>query len=63
MKIESAADVIRIAESRGFKVCLNPGPPPMPYLKGFPDQATEALLAALKAFRVEIIEELLETQR
>lgn len=57
MKIQSAADVIRVAESRGFKVCVNPGPPPMPYLKGFKDQATDALLAALRAWRVEVIEE------
>lgn len=62
MNIRTARDVIAIAEARGFRVRLNPGPPPMPVLvkpAGVDRaQATDALMAALKAWRAEIIEEL-----
>jgi hypothetical protein len=52
-------DVIRLAEERGFKVLLNQGPPPMPFLRGDPDYATPALREALSAYREEIIEVLM----
>mgnify|MGYP001615274680 CR=1 FL=1 len=60
MTIESmnGADVIAIAKKYGFQVLLADGPPVMPFLRGDPKKATPALLGALKAFRVEIIEEL-----
>ena len=54
--IRSAQEVIDIAERRGFKVLVKPGPPPMPYLLGKENEATPVLLDALKAWRVEIIE-------
>ncbi len=58
MKIRTAADVIAIAKARGFKIRIEPGPPPMPVLvcKGNRDSATEALMSALKSARVEIME-------
>ena len=55
-KITNAADVIRIAEGRGFKVLVDPGPPPMPFLRGESSKTTPALLDALKAWRLEIID-------
>jgi hypothetical protein len=59
MSIENGLDVIKVAESRGFAVLLDLGPPPMPFLRGGPkDEATDALREALRAFRLEIIEEL-----
>lgn len=57
----SGADIIKIAELRGFKVLLNPGPPPMPFLRdpgGHIPPPTDPLIQALKAYREEIIEEL-----
>jgi hypothetical protein len=54
--IRSANEVIEIAKARGFKFKLDPGPPPMPKLVGDPIQATDPLMQALKAWRVEIIE-------
>lgn len=56
MKIRTAQDVIDIAKRRGFSIRLQPGPPPMPVLRGKRDEATDALMEALKAWRVEIIE-------
>ncbi len=62
MKFKTAADFIAVAKDRGYTVHVNPGPPPMPYLKdaGGKDkpQCTDALLGALKAWRLEIIDEL-----
>ena len=58
----NAADVIRIAEFRGFKVMLSPGPPPMPFLRGKAENVTEPLMEALKAFREEIILELTQLE-
>lgn len=55
----SGLDVMRIAEERGFKVVLDPGPPPQPILRGDREKLTPALFEALKAFREEIIAELL----
>lgn len=60
MKITTVADVLRIVKERGFTVHVDPGPPPMPRLHGRVEQATPALLAALKAWRSEIIEALLK---
>lgn len=53
-----AADVIRIAEARGFKVFLKENEPPMPVLRGDPNDVTPALLEALASFRTDIIAEL-----
>lgn len=62
MNIRSAKDVIAVAEARGFKVVVKPGPPPMPVLRKPPgverSAATDALMEALRAWRLEIIEEL-----
>lgn len=58
MKIRSAQDVIAVARARGFKILLDPGPPPMPFLRGDTRQATQALMVALKAWRVEIMDAL-----
>jgi hypothetical protein len=62
MKIRCAKDVIELARARGFSVLLNPGPPPMPVLRRpsavDSKEVTEALLGALRAWRLEIIEEL-----
>ncbi len=54
----NAKSVIEIAQSRGFKVLLKEQEPPMPVLRGDPNEVTPALLEALSAFRTEIIEEL-----
>jgi hypothetical protein len=60
MKIRSAQDLLKIVEERGLKVEIQPGPPIMPVLRSSrnrtKDQATQALLGALRAFRAEIIE-------
>lgn len=62
MKLKSAQDVIAVARERGFDVRLNPGPPPMPvlHMPAGTDRklATDTLIDALKAWRLEIIEEL-----
>lgn len=62
MKLKTAKDILSVAKARGFKVEVRPGPPPMPVLFNptGPDtsHATPVLLQALKAFRLEIIEEL-----
>lgn len=64
MKLKTAKDVIAVAKARGFGIAVNPGPPPMPYLvlAGLPPEkkndATETLLNALRAWRLEIIDEL-----
>lgn len=59
--IRSAQDVIAIAKARGFRLAVRPGPPIMPVLVCPRDskaraEATETLLQALKAFRLEIID-------
>lgn len=60
MKIRSAEDILEIVRQRGLRVKVNPGPPPMPLLSGprsiLDHHATEALMAALRAWRLEIIE-------
>lgn len=58
--IKSAEDVMRIAAERGFTFGINPGPPPMPFIRttnGGANRldATDALQNALKAWRLEII--------
>lgn len=65
MSIKNATDVIAVAKSRGFSIRINAGPPPIPVLvlpAGHSDslksEATDALLGALRAWRLEIIEEL-----
>lgn len=62
MRFKSAKDVIEVAMDRGFTIHVNQGPPPMPFLRGPGGKdnpnATEALMTALKAWRLEIIEEL-----
>ena len=50
--------MIAAAQRRGFKIRVDPGPPPMPILNGDRAQATDALMQALRAWRLEIIEEL-----
>lgn len=58
--MRTAQDVMAVVASRGLSVRVEPGPPPMPVLIVPPnkrDQATEALLDALKAWRLEIIAE------
>ena len=61
MKIRSAKDVIAVAKSRGLNIRIDPGPPIMPVLhkpKGIAQaNVTEALLGALRAWRLEILEE------
>jgi hypothetical protein len=60
--ILTARAVIEVAKARGFDVRVKPGPPPMPVLfcpgKADKSLATDALLEALRAWRVEIINEL-----
>lgn len=67
--IRSAEDVIAIAKSRGFKIVVDPGPPPMPRLsfRVAPEhaekqrsEATDSLMTALKVWRLEIIQAVLE---
>jgi hypothetical protein len=58
--IKTAQDVIAVAQKRGFKVEVRPGPPPMPVLvvpNGISRTlANEPLMAALRAWRLEIID-------
>ena len=61
--IRCAKDVIDEAKGRGFKIVVNPGPPPMPALRGQKEQATPALVEALKLFRLEIIDFVLAEQK
>jgi len=56
MTINSASDVIAVAKARGFRLFVDPGPPPMPYINGNRAEATPALMGALKAWRLEIID-------
>lgn len=62
MTLKTVDDVIRVAESRGLRIWIDPGPPPMPMLRvpSGVDRglATVALMDALKAWRVDIIERL-----
>lgn len=62
MAIKSAKDVIEIAKARGFAFRVDPGPPPMPVLVKPPnvpkEEASPVLMEALRAWRLEIIEEL-----
>lgn len=57
--IRSAQAVIDVARSRGFDIVIRPGPPRMPVLvcpDGVPvSLATETLMGALKAWRIEIM--------
>ena len=63
MQITSVADIMAIAKSRGFAIVVNPGPPPMPVLRplnpAVKELATPVLMSALKAWRSEIIREVL----
>jgi hypothetical protein len=60
--IKSAKDVIAVVKERKLKLRVDPGPPPMPILtrpQGVPlDAVTPILLDALRAWRLEIIQEL-----
>lgn len=60
--IRCANDVIEIAKQRGFMIVIDEGPPIRPILRRPPNVdkslATKTLLDALKAWRLEIIEEL-----
>ncbi len=62
MNLKSARGVIEAARTRGFVLLINPGPPPMPVLRKPANvkesEATPALLDALRAWRVEIMDEL-----
>ncbi len=60
MSIRSARDVMQVARERGFRFEVDEGPPPMPRIVGYADRSTPALLDALKAWRLEIIEIVLE---
>ena len=59
MKFQTAEDVLRAARERGFEVRVDPGPPPMPVLHYHNPRekalATDAMLGALRAWRLEII--------
>ena len=61
MKYRSAADILAVVKARGLFVTVDPGPPPMPLLHAgsrlLKDEGTEPLLAALRAWRLEIISE------
>ena len=65
MKFRSAKDIIDVVRRRGMSIKVDPGPPPLPMLTGprgvLDSQATEALMNALRAWRLEIIE-LVSTQ-
>ncbi len=54
MLINNAGDLLRIVRERGLEVYLS-GQPPQPYLRGDRDKVSKELLAALKAWRWEII--------
>ena len=54
--IRSAQDVLDVAKARGFTVHIDVGPPIMPFLRGDVREATGPLMAALKCFRLEVIE-------
>ena len=58
--IRSAQDVIAVARARGFDLAIRTGPPRMPVLvcpKNVDQRlASKTLMAALKAWRQEIIE-------
>jgi hypothetical protein len=60
VRIKSAQDVLSVAQARGLRVKVEPGPPPMPVLvrpHGVRrDEVTDPLLAALRAWRLEIID-------
>jgi hypothetical protein len=66
VRITGAKDVIAVARARGFDVQIRPGPPPVPVLVRPPGSdrglATKVLMGALRAWRLEIIEELSRTQ-
>jgi hypothetical protein len=55
-------DILNVVKARGMSVRIDPGPPAIPKLvcpKGTPtDAVTEALMEALKAWRLEIIAEI-----
>lgn len=60
--IRSAKDVIEVARSRGLRIRIDVGPPVMPKLvvpgNVERSEATDALMNALKIWRLEIIEEI-----
>lgn len=60
MKLRSAKDIVELVRRRGMSIRVDPGPPPMPILvrpHSVPEASvTEALMNALRAWRLEIIE-------
>lgn len=62
MRLKTAQDVIAVAKARGFSIRVEQGPPPMPVLcrpgKVQVELVTDALMDALRAWRLEIIEEI-----
>ncbi len=61
MKLKTAADVIEVVRRRGLQIGIVAGPPMMPVIirpeRINPNLVTPALLGALKAWRLEIIEQ------
>jgi hypothetical protein len=61
MKLKSAKDVLEVVRARGLQVHIEPGPPITPVLHRprtvRPEMVTNNLLNALKAWRLEIMEE------
>jgi hypothetical protein len=62
--IRKAEDVLEVVTARGLNVRIDPGPPPMPIL-GRPhnvpkEMVTDALLDALRTWRLDIIDLLKE---
>lgn len=62
MKLRTPKELLAVVKARGMKVRVDYGPPPMPVLvrpANVPKaEASEILVMALKAWRLEIIEEL-----
>ncbi len=56
--IRCASDIMKEARSRGLRIRINRGPPPMPEVIGPEEEKTPALLDALRAFRLDIIDEI-----
>ena len=67
---KSAKDIIVVARARGFTIRVDAGPPAMPVLecpriaggKNNP-LVTDALLGALRAWRLEVIDEIQKEHR
>ena len=67
MKLLTAKDIIAVAKSRGFNLRVDSCPPPMPILivpsNVNRNHATAVLMDALRAWRLEIIDELLKESK